>query len=256
MLQINQRQFDTFEREARESFETELLEHVKGFVPKHAKALGDEGCLKVIRLGIERAGAHGFTLRGPIRFYVELMIKLGSGFDTDPQLPWVSAALADHAESDEMARAWRLYEAYQKYDEAVVGPEGKHAREAAGRSTGLKPADLDVPAGQDRTALMLAKMKEYYPEKAAAVGDATLARLLPLGTQRAAKYEITSDRGRMLFAVLMFTFGHQFDTDPVFPWVEGTLTSDRPDDPDRRAERVANKTLAFAARAVANLDRG
>jgi hypothetical protein len=101
---------------------------------------------------------------------------------------------------------------------------------------------------------MLAKLKEYYPEKAAAVGDPTLARLLPLGTQRAAKYEITSDRGGMLFAVLMFAFGHQFDIDPMFPWIEKALTDDR-GDPDQRAERVATKTLTFASRAVINLDR-
>jgi hypothetical protein len=249
MLQINQRQFDALDQDARERFEQELLEHVKGFMPEHAKAIGDEGCRKVIRLGIERADGHGFTLRGPIRFYVELMIQFGSGFDTDPQLPWASAALADKSVSDEMARAERLYEAYQKYDTAVIGPERNYVRTAAARARGLKPEALDVPADQDRTAVMVAKMKEYYPEKAAVVGDPTLARLLPLGSQRAAKYEITSDRGGMLFAVLMFVLGHQFDTDPRLPWIEGTLTADRADTPDRRAERLATKTLAYAARA-------
>jgi len=251
MLQINERQFDAFEREARGNFEQEMLAHVKEFVPKHAKALGDDGCLKVIRLGVERAEAHGFTLRGPIRFYIELMVLFGSGFDTDPQLPWAYAALADKTVTDEMARAERLHEAYKKYDEAVIGPDGKYARAAAARGNGLKPEVLDVPAGQDRTALMLAKLKEYYPEKAATVGDKTLAGLLPLGTKKAARYEITSDRGGMLFAVLMFAFGHQFDTDPRLPWVEGTLTADRADPPDRRAERLATKTLAYAARATA-----
>jgi hypothetical protein len=251
MLEIDQRQLDAFDRAARESFEQEMVAHVKTFAPKHATALGDEGCLKVVRFGMERAETHGFTLRGPTRFVIELVIKFGSGFDTDLQLPWASAALADKSVSDEMARADRLYAAHLPYDEAVIGPGGQYAHAAAVRSAGLKPEVLDVSAGQNRTALMLAKMKEYYPEKAAAVGDPTLARLLPLGMARAAKYAITSDRGGMLFAVLMFVFGHQFDTDPRLPWIAGTLTADRADTPDRRAERMATKSLAYAARAIA-----
>ena len=154
-----------------------------------------------------------------------------------------------------MARAERLYERYSEYHAAAVGPESEFARAAARRSTSLKPADLDVPSGPERTGWLVGKLKEYYPEKAAVVGDAVLAGLVALGGQRAAKYGITSARGGTLFTVLMFTFGHQFDTDPLFPWIEGTLTSDRADDPDRRAERMATKTLAFAARATANFDR-
>jgi len=255
MLQIRADQFETFERAAREAFERELLAHLKEFVPAHAKVLGDEGTLKVIRSGVDRAAGRGFALRGPIRFYIELMFKFGSGFDTDPQLPWAAEALADQDTGDEMGRANRLYARFEEYDAAVIGPESEYARAAARRGAGLTPADLDPPPGRDRTAVMLAKMKEYYPEKAAVVGDGVLAGLLPLGGRRAAKYGITSPRGGMLFAVLMFVFGHQVDTDPLYPWVEGTLTADRADDPDRRAERVATKMLVFAARAASQLDR-
>lgn len=254
MLQIRGEQVEAFDRAAREEFERELLAHVKDFVPKHAKALGDEGCLKVIRLGIERAATHGFTYRGPVRFYVELMIKFGSGFDTDPQLPWAVAALADKS-GDQMARAERLYEKYLDYDAAVVGPESEYARAAIRRSSRLKPADV-VVGPEGRAAWLVARLKEYYPEKAADLGDAGLAALVPRGEQLATKYGITSDFGAVVFTVLMFALGHQFDTDPRFPWIEGTLTADRADDPDRRAERLATKALAFAARALANLGGG
>jgi hypothetical protein len=255
MLQIRGEQFDALDRAAREAFEQELLAHLKQFGPEHVKAVGDDGTLKVIRLGIERAAGHGFTFRGPIRFYVELMFQFGSGFATDPQLPWAAAALADRPAADQLIRAEALYQRYQEYYAGVVGPGAAFARAAARRAAGLKPADLDIPAGPDRAGVMIGKMKEYYPEKAAAAGDAVLAGLLTRGEQRAAAHGITSPRGGMLFAVLMFAFGHQIDTDPVYPWVEGTLTSDRADDPDRRVERVATKTLLFGARAAANLGR-
>src|SRR5688500_5077019 len=108
MLQINQRQFDTFERAAREDFERGLLAHLKEFYPEHTQVIGDDGTRTVIRLGIERAATHDFTFRGPVRFFIELMFKFGSGFDTDPQLRWASAALDDRS-GDQMARAERLY---------------------------------------------------------------------------------------------------------------------------------------------------
>ena len=40
-----------------------------------------------IRFGLERAGSYGFTIRGPVRFYIELMVRLGCDFDTDPPYP-------------------------------------------------------------------------------------------------------------------------------------------------------------------------
>ncbi|MFO0938013.1 MAG: hypothetical protein U0798_16035 [Gemmataceae bacterium] len=254
MLIVRREQFESLEAAAHVEFERELVAHFQDFVPHHSNALGEEGLLKVVKLGIERAKSFDFTFRGPIRFFIDLMFKCGSGFATDPQLKWAREALADRA-GDQMARSERLYDAYMKYDEKVVGPDSEFARKAGSKAAKLKSSELDVPEGQDRLSVMLAKMKECYPEKAAVVGDSVLASLLPLGTQRAAKYGVTSPRGGLLFAVLMFACGHQFDTDPVFPWIEATLTNDRDDDPERRAERVATKTLTFAARAMANMER-
>jgi hypothetical protein len=61
--------------------------------------------LLTVRKGIERAAGYNFTLRGPLRFYVEAMLSFGSDFNTDPQLAWAVEVLNDASEPDELSRA-------------------------------------------------------------------------------------------------------------------------------------------------------
>ena len=53
---------------------------------------------------------HGFTNRGPLRFYLELMCVHGWFFDEDPQNPWASVTLNTASLDDQMARSERLAE--------------------------------------------------------------------------------------------------------------------------------------------------
>ena len=54
-----------------------------------------------------RAEGYGFTNRGPLRLFIEMMFLCGSGFDTDPQYPAVGAVL--RAAGDQMQRAQMIF---------------------------------------------------------------------------------------------------------------------------------------------------
>lgn len=71
--------------------------------------VGDEQMLKAVRFGITQARNHGFTFRGPVQLYLELMLLFGSYFDTDPQYPWAAAILARQDSGSQMQRAEQLY---------------------------------------------------------------------------------------------------------------------------------------------------
>ena len=130
MWTIRQEQAEVFRQNALQKFEDEMVEHLKKFAPRHWKVMGEKDGRRVIRLGIEQAEKHGFTNRGPVRFYIELMFMFGSFFDTDPQHPWASTVLADSDSGHQDVRADRLYAAMNTYLAQVVEPEREHLRGA------------------------------------------------------------------------------------------------------------------------------
>src|SRR6266849_10193118 len=109
MWNIRPHQADTFSNTALQKFEDEMLEHLQKFSPQHCKVAGEPAVREVIRKGIETAGKYGFTNRGPLRFYIELMFMFGSYFDSDPQYPWAGTVLKDPEVIDQTIRADRLY---------------------------------------------------------------------------------------------------------------------------------------------------
>ena len=98
-----------------------MVAHLAEFSPPLFKAVGEEQMRKAIRFGIGRADSYGFTFRGPVRLYLELMLLFGSHFDTDPQYPWAAAILTDQDSDPQMQCAERLYEVTMDYREEVAG---------------------------------------------------------------------------------------------------------------------------------------
>lgn len=93
MLIIRKEQMKAFENDALRRFEDEMVVHSKEFTPRLCKVIGDEQLRVALRQTMERADTYGFTNRGPIRLYIELMFLYGNDFDTDPQYPSLGKVL-------------------------------------------------------------------------------------------------------------------------------------------------------------------
>jgi hypothetical protein len=226
-----------FDEEVRRQFEAEMLVHLKRFAPPACELLGDDQVRKVIRFGLERARLHGFTNRGPLRFYVELIFLLGGDFDTDPLLPWAGKILDDPAEHDQMRRADHLHERTMEYVEAITGPESRYEIAAMRRAVDL-PLEVPAVAGRDFEQQVIDRLRAIYPEKCDYVGEEAIRTLIPGGVRLARSHSVSSDRGVAVFIGLMFALGHGFARDPKFPWIEAALTDPGPTDPDRRVHQI------------------
>jgi len=97
---IRKAQLEPAAKAAAAAFEQEMVNHLFSFSPKHCEVIKEPGVREVIRLGLQRAEAFGFTFRGPVRLFIELMFMFGSEFATDPQHPWAAAALQDKTVPD------------------------------------------------------------------------------------------------------------------------------------------------------------
>ena len=224
-------------------FEEQLLVHLRRFAPRLYELRGAQGLRRVARSGIARARAHGFTQRGPVRLWVELMFAFGHRFDDDPQLAWAAAALAQPADS-ELARASSLYGAMQGYLGQVEGPAKAWAIGALRRVAAAPWATLVEP-GDPFEEQALAAMQRIWPQKTTAVGVAALRHVVAAAEAAAAARGVDDRSGRALLAGLMFGFGHGVLDDPLYPWVEDTLQSGRHADANQRAERLAAKTRIY-----------
>ena len=248
MLYIRRQQIEVFERAALRRFEDEMVAHSKEFSPRLCEVIGEEQLRVALRQAMNRAGTYGFTYRGSIRLFIELMFLCGSDFDNDPQYP----ALADilNASGDQMQRAEQIYEGILDYQKKVSGPDAENTRKALGALSIFARMPVTF-SSNDFVSGMLQEMTDAFPQKVAYIGDEALTALIYEGRAEARRYRFPTVRGETLVVVLMFAFGHGCTNDPLYPWIARTLKDERIIDPAARAERLEKKALTWLEHVIA-----
>jgi len=255
MIVIRNEQMDVFRDAALRSFENEMVEHLAGFSPPLFKAVGEEQMRKAVRLGMERADGHGFTYRGPVRLYLELMLLFGTYFDTDPQYPWATEILINRDSIPQMQRAEHLYDLTMDYRAKVAGPEDAYTLKALRSIAAFARQPLTL-SSDDFVSAMLHEIALIYPEKAAYVGDQNLSALIRKAVDGARIQRFSTTRGMALVVVLMIVFGHGCGADPLYPWIARTLRDEAITDPETRAKRLEKKALTWLEHVLTNYEKG
>lgn len=253
MIIIREEQMKVFEDAALRRFEDEMVVHSKEFTPRLCKVLGDKQLRVALRQATERSGTYGFTNRGSIRLYIELMFLCGSDFDTDPQYPAVGVIL--NAPGDQMLRAEQIYAGVLDYQEKVSGPDAANVRKSLKFWADFvrKPVNFSP---NDFVAEMLHKMTRAFPQKVAYTGEDRLTMLIQEGRKEARRYNFPTVRGEALVVVLMFAFGHGCTDDPLYPWISRTLMDERIVDPAGRAKRLEKKAVTWLDHVLARPVQG
>lgn len=254
MLVMRPEQMEVFHKAALGSFEDDMVRHLAAFSPPLVQAVGEGQLRKAAQLGMERAAGYGFTYRGPVQLYLELMLLFGSHFDTDPQYPWAAEILADRGSGDQMDRAESLYRKSMDYREKVAGPNDAYTLNALRNITVLAKQPLTIPT-EDFPVAMLREITLVYPEKAAYVGDQGILALIRKGMDGARMQRFSTPRGIALVILLMFTMGHGCGSDPLYPWIAQTLRDEAIKDPSGRAQRLETKALIWLDHVLANFEK-
>jgi hypothetical protein len=242
MLTIRQDQLDAFRQHHLQKFEDEMVEHSKEFSPRLCRVIGDEQLRVALRSAMSRAEGYGFTNRGPIRLFIEIMFLWGSAFDTDPQYPAVGEAL--RASADQMVRAEQIHQASLEYFERVSGPDAANMRNALTRLSTSAQKPITFPF-DNFAAGLLEELTRIFPQKVAYVGERSLRMLIDEGSAEAQTYRFSTVRQTALIVFLMFSFGHGCTRDPLYPWISRTLLDERIVNPTERAERLEKKAVTW-----------
>ncbi len=253
ILFIRPEQMEVFRQSAALRFENEMVSHCREFAPELGRDIGEDQLRLSVRDGISRANSYGFTHRGPIRLYLELMLLFGSAFDRDPQYPWAASILKDNA--PQMQRAEVLYEGILDYQEKVSGPDDCNTREALWNLSFFANQPFNF-SSQEFVPAMHREIAMIFPQKAAYLGGESIQGLIREGCNVAKAAGFTTSRGYALIVVLMFGFGHGCANDPLYPWIAQTLRDERIGNPDERAARLEKRAMTWLHQVLEKTSEG
>lgn len=235
-------------------FEGEMVEHLSGFAPQLAKVMGSRGLHELVRRGIPRGRAHGFSQRGPLRTYLETMLALGSDFDTDPALVRATVSLRNrNADADPMQSAAAFHRDIVAYCEQVNGAANEHAFAAMRRVQEVPYEALSGGANLGERALAL--FRAGFPQKFAYTGEAAMRQLLAEAARVSERFEVRSDSGRLVTATMLYAFGHGVFDDPAYPWVAEAMRNVAVA-AEERPRHLQRKARLYLSAALANLMPG
>lgn len=245
MLKIRKEQYEELGKISLKRFEDSMVEHIKEFFPENYDALGEAVVRNVIEYGVDRAEAHGFETEPDVNMYIDLMLLLGSHFDTDPQLPWVTAILEDETIADPVVRAEKLYDQAIEYLDHIEGPEDEYLVKALDEVGEISFEDLPLAPSDNIKNTTVSFLQRIWPEKCRALSADALNHLIRYGTESAHRYRITGQRGVVLYTVLMFMLGSGFYMDPQFPWAASVLKEESTINEAERIDRLYEEAMAF-----------
>jgi hypothetical protein len=255
MLRIRSEQMQVFQAAALQNFEDEMVAHSKKYSLRLCQVLGDEQIHVAVHGAIERCFEYGFTFRGPIRLFIEMMFMLGSHFDRDPQYPWAGDILRDSETADQMKRADRLFKKIKDYLEKVCGPDNVNVRKALETLSAYAQGQTPISSQEIESAL-ISRMASVFPEKVAYIGEGPLMMLIKKGRKEAQEYNFTSARAQTLIPTLMFAFGHDCTDDPLYPWIGRTLRDEKITEPAARADRLERKAITWLNSVLSGSTKG
>ena len=248
---------DAFALSIRQRFEKEMVDHLHTFAPPRCELAGLEAVTQLVSLGIDRAHAWGFTKRGPVRLYLEMLMLFGWGFDEDPLFPWARSILGSGTHANQVDRAKALFERQLHCVADLMGPD----RQAGGLALSRlrDRASSDVVLNEDGLDDHLVEMMfDVYPEKAEHGGERALRQLIRKMERKAVKlFDATpvTTEARALFAVLGFAGGCAFQDDPMLRPLIGRSLEDRGGrGPEDQINRLRVRAIAYLEASLARTD--
>ena len=242
-MEIHAFQYKAFEDDSWRRFKREMVEHLQQFSPLLCSVVGEQQLQHIVELGVQRSEAYGFTCRGPIRLFLELVFVCGSAFDTDPQFHPISTPLREPG--DQMLRAERIHEEHNSYLQSAAGKNPVDLRKALEELHTFDQSNLTLQAREFET--LREAFKRMFSDKTAYAGDEAMDVLFGEAHAVSVHYGFTTSRQFFLVALLMGVSGHGCTNDPLYQWISGTLQ-------DASIQSGAERATLIQANAVTWLD--
>ena len=214
-------QIEAFERSSQAAYAKSAATYLERYEPGLEASVGRPRLEEAALEGLEAARRHDLASGAALQLYLELMVSLGCGFDTDPQFDWLRPYLDKREDMDAVERARLIHFHVIAYLNRAHGTSNEFARAALERTLEILPRFAgNANAREVRGSDMLAWL---HPERTDFVSPEAAAQLLDAARRQAAEAGLQAPNGTNLMLVLMFLFGHQIGADPLYPWAGEAL---------------------------------
>jgi len=245
MLRIRGQQYEELGKIALKRFEDNMVEHIKEFFPKYYEIHKEPLIRKVILYAVDRAESYDMVTERDVCLYINLVFLLGSRFDIDPQLPWAAAILNDETITDSVTRIDKLHDKGMEYLDQAAGVENEYLGRALLKVSEIPIEDFSQSPKANAGDIAATQLQKIWRRKCQQIGETTLHKLIRDAIESAKGYNITTERGVVLYTTLMFLLGSGFDKDPQFPWAENVLNDKSIPDEVTRADQLYKEAVAF-----------
>ncbi|ENH8185373.1 hypothetical protein ABWR82_004714, partial [Salmonella enterica subsp. enterica] len=126
MIELNYNQVDFLKNIAIEKYIDEIMDHWESNFPGFILLQKDKDIKSYINQGISIAKKYGYTQRGSVRLYIDMMIMFGVNFERDPLFQW----LIEKEKSSQIERSVKSHMLLTGYFEKVYGDNGCFFKES------------------------------------------------------------------------------------------------------------------------------
>ena len=252
-MRVRSEQLQVFEQSARARSHGRLLLHARSFSPLITKPLDDDTMRRLVEKSVAKANRYRMFDHGYVTFYLELMLSLGSDFDTDPQISWAGEALRSRFIRNESELADELNIRMQLYSEEVIGPKHLHFHRAVGHFAEIlsKPESIEKSLKAGTPGML----KLAYPEKYIHAGEHAMRQVIRESEDAANEHYLPSPIGGAIIALLMFGMGYGVLTDNAYPWIVETLSDPSESASYHKIQNLCDNARKFYDRILDEGDR-
>lgn len=251
MLVIRESQLAAFADASQAGLERRLRAGLAESFPQRVARASEPALTALVRLGIEKAAAHGLEAEADVQSYLRLMVLLGSHWEQDPQSAWAAAMLSDTGHGTAAERIGAIWERAQAWRQRVMGEgDSQHlaaVRYVLGRSV---EALCKNPSRSQRDLLI--QLAAVHSRKFSEVGEQSLYDLTRLAVEACKRFDLADRWAVVLIAQLMFLFGAGFLGDPLYAWAHEALTQAAGTGVDEKLERLLRAARAHMSAQVAS----
>ncbi len=241
---IRKQQFDTLTTSAESGYIEGAVRHLRQYDPLLAAAAGQAGLEQVAGEGLEKARRYNLGSGRELQLYLQLMMSLGSAFDTDPQFAWLHPFLREMEGVGTMERARLLHFHARAYLERAYGDKGEHGQKALERTLQLTRDRLQR-AGADFDTSGPKLMEWLHPQRMEYLDSEAIAGLMATARKQAGEAGLPGPEGAVFLFLPMFAFGHRVCADPLHPWLRKELADRDAADSSARMDRLIARTHTY-----------
>ncbi len=225
-----------------EVYVARAVAHLQVYDPPLAGAAGRAGLEKLARDGLIAARQQSFFQDRGVQLYLELMMSLGCGFDTDPLYRWLGPYLDANSGVAEVERARLLHFHVLAYLDRAYGERREHGGAVLERAATLSAERLHQ-VGTNLDSKALAFVEWLHPQRADFI-DSEAVQMLAVSAQKdAVEAGCNTPGGAALLFLLKFVFGHMVLSDPMYSWIQPQRRDT--DDAAARVQRLMERSRAY-----------